>query len=105
MSCESPLACQIGAIPKSERPQYEQLKEKIFRQIDRPKTIEEDDGFKYTLLDEKNLLRNLGEWMVYEQACCPFFRFDLTVTPNRGPIYLRIGGPKGVKEFLSALVG
>jgi hypothetical protein len=40
-----------------------------------------------------------------ERHCCRFLRFDITVEPNGGPIWLELAGPPGTREFLSALLG
>jgi hypothetical protein len=37
-----------------------------------------------------------------ERLCCPFLRFELVVSPERGPLRLSITGPEGAKGFLRA---
>lgn len=39
-----------------------------------------------------------------ERQCCRFLRFDITVEPDGGPIWLELTGPPGTREFLSALL-
>jgi hypothetical protein len=39
-----------------------------------------------------------------ERKCCRFLRFEITVEPDGGPIWLELAGPPGTREFLSALV-
>jgi len=39
-----------------------------------------------------------------ERQCCRFLRFDITVEPDGGPIWLELAGPAGTREFLSALL-
>jgi hypothetical protein len=39
-----------------------------------------------------------------ERKCCRFLRFDITVEPGGGPIWLELAGPPGTREFLSALL-
>ena len=39
-----------------------------------------------------------------ERQCCRFLRFDITVEPDGGPIWLELVGPRGTREFLSALL-
>jgi hypothetical protein len=39
-----------------------------------------------------------------ERQCCRFLRFEVTVEPDGGPIWLSISGPPGAKEFLAALI-
>jgi hypothetical protein len=39
-----------------------------------------------------------------ERQCCRFLRFDITVEPDGGPIWLELAGPPGTREFLAALL-
>jgi hypothetical protein len=39
-----------------------------------------------------------------ERQCCRFLRFDITVEPGGGPIWLALAGPPGTREFLAALL-
>lgn len=39
-----------------------------------------------------------------EQQCCRFLRFDISVEPDGGPIWVELGGPPGTREFWSALL-
>ncbi|PYQ94690.1 MAG: hypothetical protein DMF94_26450 [Acidobacteria bacterium] len=39
-----------------------------------------------------------------ERQCCRFLRFEITVEPDGGPIWLTLSGPPGTREFLSALL-
>ena len=39
-----------------------------------------------------------------ERQCCRFLRFEITVEPDGGPIWLSLSGPPGTREFLSALI-
>ena len=37
-----------------------------------------------------------------ERLCCPFLTFTLEVSPERGPLLLRLTGAEGVKDFIRA---
>lgn len=37
-----------------------------------------------------------------ERRCCPFLNFSLEVPSERGPLWLRLTGPEGVKDFIRA---
>ena len=39
-----------------------------------------------------------------ERQCCRFLRFEITVEPDGGPIWLSLSGPPGTREFLGALI-
>ena len=40
-----------------------------------------------------------------ERRCCRFLRFQLTVEPGEGPMWLEITGPPGTRDFLRELLG
>jgi hypothetical protein len=46
-----------------------------------------------------------AEFVALERRCCPFFRFQLDLAPDGGPLWLSITGEEGVKDFLLAELG
>src|ERR1700676_1419946 len=48
-------------------------------------------------------LSAIVETVEAERQCCRFLRFDITVEPDGGPIWLELVGPPGTRAFLSAL--
>ena len=38
-----------------------------------------------------------------ERKCCRFLRFEVTLEPDLGPLWLTVIGPPGTREFLAAL--
>jgi hypothetical protein len=40
-----------------------------------------------------------------ERQCCRFLRFQLTVEPDLGPMWLEVAGPPGTADFLTDLLG
>jgi hypothetical protein len=43
----------------------------------------------------------LVEFIRLESQCCPFLRFQLTVEPGSGPVWLELSGPAGSRDFLA----
>jgi hypothetical protein len=41
-----------------------------------------------------------ARWASYERRCCPFFVFELELGPDEGPLWLRVTGGPGIKEFI-----
>jgi hypothetical protein len=39
-----------------------------------------------------------------ERQCCRFLRFDVTVEPDGGPVWVTLSGPPGTRDFLAALI-
>jgi hypothetical protein len=61
------------------------------------------DGIAWRFEASPELLRQLADVIAREHACCPFLRFELTVEPGDGPVWLRVSGPPGTREFLGNL--
>lgn len=64
-----------------------------------------DDGYalRYSGIEGwDDRLRRLAEFIVGERRCCPFFRFEVVAEAERGPIWLRLRGRPGVKEYIAS---
>jgi len=66
-------------------------------------TRELQEGYAFRLEGDATLVANLAEWVSYESRCCPFFNFEISFHRNYGPLWLRIFGGEGVKEFVHNL--
>jgi hypothetical protein len=62
------------------------------------------EGYRVRFTSEGDTLSTITETVDAERRCCRFLRFQLTVEPDGGPIWLEITGPKGTREFLDALI-
>ena len=62
--------------------------------------MELPDGFAFRFKPDDYTV--ITEFVANERLCCPFFRFTLDITPDSGPIWLRITGQEGVKPLLQA---
>ena len=60
------------------------------------------DGLR--LRFDANHLQRIVAVVDAERQCCRFLRFDLTVEPDLGAVWLALSGPAGTKEFLAALI-
>ncbi|HYV11686.1 MAG TPA: hypothetical protein VE980_12355 [Pyrinomonadaceae bacterium] len=104
---QSPLACDMRAIPADQRPLHLAKSRELFSQID--ETRELADGYEFRFADQSNLLKQLADFVSLEKLCCPFLRFEIAVEAESGPVWLRLTGRDGVKEFIqeevSGLVG
>ena len=58
------------------------------------------DGFALRFADDGTLLARLAEWVRLESVCCPFVRFEVRVERRGGPVWLRLTGAEGIKDFL-----
>ena len=95
---QSPLACDMTAIPAEQRPVHLAKSRELFLQIQ--ETRELPNGYEFRFADESDVLRRLAEFVSLEKLCCPFLRFEIEVEAESGPVWLRLTGREGVKEFI-----
>jgi hypothetical protein len=68
--------------------------------------IEElSDGYAARFEPEPALLMLIAEFITLEHLCCPFFTLGLEAAPDRGPVWLKITGPEGIKPFIRVEFG
>ena len=60
-----------------------------------------DDGYALEFNSEPGVLRMVLAFVEVERLCCPFFRFEIRVTPDGGPIWLEWGGSPEIKRALT----
>jgi hypothetical protein len=63
------------------------------------------EGITLRYNSEQGTLALLGEFIELERQCCPFLRFQLTIEPGGGPIWLELTGPPGTRDFLAHEIG
>lgn len=61
-----------------------------------------ENGYRLTFTAEH--LPTVFDVVKSERECCPFFRFDLTVEPAAGPVFLTLSGPPGTREFIEMFI-
>ena len=99
---EIPLACNLAAIDTRERlAHYERSERLMSEAVQERQELPDGYAFRYQANDYADLAASIA----YERLCCPFFHFTLDVSPSQGPIWLRITGGEGVKEFFCAVLG
>ena len=69
--------------------------------FERLKTVEElGDGYRFRLESEPVVIVKTAEFISLEKLCCPFLNFALEVDAEGGPVWLRLTGREGVKDFI-----
>ena len=101
-SSESPFYCNLKALKAQERERYEQLSKKLAGGV--AETRELRDGYAFRLESSISLME-AAEWADMESRCCPFFDIQVERQRERGPLWLRLTGRSGVKEFIRAEFG
>jgi hypothetical protein len=93
----APIACNLDALAPAERTRRAALAEQMLARVEQ---VEETaDGF--ALRVDASLAGDSLEWFLLERRCCPFLRLELDFAPGEGPLWLRLRGGPGVKEFLA----
>ena len=63
------------------------------------------DGYGIRFETEPSFVMLIAEFITLEQLCCPFFTLGLEAEPDRGPLWLKITGPEGIKPFIRTEFG
>ena len=100
---EAPFACSLTALSAAEREHHKELSKVMHAAV---KEIRElPNGYGFSFSGERRSIHFLSEWISLERLCCPFFSFQLEVRSEGQPIWLRITGRDGVKEFMQSEFG
>jgi len=59
------------------------------------------DGAALRFPSGPSVMAVLTEFIRLESQCCSFLRFQLTVEPGGGPVWLELSGPPGTRDFLA----
>lgn len=91
-----PIACNI-----TEAEQLEQRQTEITEMLRAAERVEElEDGYAVSFATDDQVASELLNFILAERKCCPFFTFELAFEAEEGPMWLRLRGPEGVKEFV-----
>jgi hypothetical protein len=58
------------------------------------------DGYDFQFPNDLATYKLLTEWAYQEKACCPFFDVAVRLDREHGPLWLRLTGRPGTKEFM-----
>ena len=91
-----PYSCNMGALTEQELADYQQLATRLHSSVQEIKELK--NGFAFKL--PADAVVSTSQWIAYERKCCPFFDFELEIAKDSGPVWLRISGDKGIKDFI-----
>lgn len=92
-----PFACDMTAIPAEQRGAHHALIRRLMTDVVEH-IAELADGLAFRFPAEA--YEDVTEFVKRERLCCPVLAFALEVSPNQGPLELRLTGPEGVKDFI-----
>jgi len=93
---ESPIACNLAVMDADQRKRHRHIAGHLRSALQEIREL--PDGYAFRLPAKECLAA--AEFVALERLCCPFLHFVLELEPEEGPIWLRISGRGGVKEFL-----
>ena len=97
---ELPIACRLT--PEALRTRREGLLMDLVRRVERREDL--PDGLRLQFASSAETIALIARAVEAERHCCRFLRFDLTVEPDGGPVFLALTGPVGTRDFVSALI-
>jgi hypothetical protein len=96
---ESPFACNALALsPEVRKRHFEELGPALLKL--KKSTRELPDGYEFELPADNRTYQLLTEWAFQERLCCPFLDIGLRFDREGGPLWLRLTGRPGTKEFI-----
>ncbi len=100
---ESPFACNMLALDAEGRKRHKVISERMRAAV---KVVQDlPDGYAFRFAAEESTILLVSEFIARERLCCPFFRFELIAEQEDGPLWLRLRGREGVKEFIKVELG
>ena len=95
---ETGFYCNMNALTAAERARHKELGDRL-REA-KLETAELPDGYAYRLQAKIFSISDAAEWVDGESKCCPFFEFEISLERNNGPLWLKLRGKDGVKQFM-----
>jgi hypothetical protein len=95
----SPFACDgLALSPEVRKRHFEELEPALLKLT--KSTRELPDGYEFEFPADNKTYQLLTEWAFDERLCCPFFDIGLRFDREGGPLWLRLTGRPGTKEFI-----
>lgn len=101
VSHESPFACDRLALDAEARRRHFEELGPALRTL-RERVRELSNGYEFRFPSDPKTIAMVAEWAAGERLCCPFFDIQLRMEREGGPVWMRLTGRKGTKEFIKA---
>jgi len=96
---ESPFACDTSALTPEQRKRHFDELGPALRAL-RKGVRELPDGYEFQFPSDQKTYETLTEWAHQESLCCPFFDINFRLEREGGPLWLRLTGREGTKDFI-----
>ena len=97
---DQPIACNLLGLNKAQLKRQQELHERLFSH--KLEMRELSDGYAISLPSTTENIMSVAEFISLERICCSFFRFELEAGKPDDPLWFRITGGEGVKEFMKS---
>ena len=98
---ESPFACDRMALtPEVRKRHFDELGPMLLKM--KMGVRELADGYEFQFPGDPKSIALVSEWAWQEHLCCPFFDIQLRMEREGGPVWLRLTGRPGTKEFIQS---
>jgi len=97
---ELPVACTLT--PEALRARRAGLLSDLVRRAEGREDLPE--GLRLRFAPTGETLATIARAVEAERHCCRFLRFGITVEPDGGPVFLKLTGRAGTREFIGALL-
>jgi hypothetical protein len=98
-----PFACNMLALNAEGRKRHIEVTKQL--RAATKEELELSDGYGFRFSSDQTTILLVSEFIARERLCCPFFRFEMVVEPEDGPLWMRLHGAEGVKDFIKAEFG
>ena len=103
-SAQKPVfACNMLALNVEERKRHVEVTKRL--RAATKEELELPDGYGFRFSSDQPTILLVSEFIARERLCCPFFTFEMVVEPEDGPLWVRLRGAEGVKDFIRAEFG
>ena len=97
---ELPVACTLT--PEALRARREGLLMDVVRRAEHREEL--SYGLRLQFAPSSETIALIAQAVNAERHCCRFLRFEITVEPDGGPVFLDLTGPSGTRDFINALL-
>jgi len=96
---ESPFACDVMALDQAARKRHFDVLGPRLRAL-KQAVRELPDGYEFRLPGDPQTVSMVTEWAAGERRCCPFFDIEIRMGREGGPLWLKLTGREGTKQFI-----
>jgi hypothetical protein len=97
---DPPVVCTLTPAERQER--RDDLLPGLLRHA--AERVELSTGYRFRFDGEPGILSRIAGVVERERQCCRFFRFQIALEPDLGPITLDVSGHADAKAFLTDLL-